>query len=84
MIIWVKRRVNTGTHHQIWLRGEDKIVTGHRFSSNVSPNWEVMASILEPSKLVISLVYQLLDFALKSPMTTIKKRLVVETKSSVS
>ena len=38
-----------------------------------SPNWEVMASILESSKVVVSPVYQLIDFALKSPMTTIKK-----------
>ena len=45
-----------------------------------SPNWEVMASVLEPSKVVVSPVYQLLDFALKSPMATIKKGLVVITK----
>ena len=34
---------------------------------------EVKKSILEPSKLVLSLVYQNLDFALKSPRTTIMK-----------
>ena len=32
----VKRRVDTGTHHQIWLRGEDKIDTGDRLCLNVS------------------------------------------------
>ena len=36
MAIFVKRWVDTWTHHQIWLRGEDKISTGHRFSLNVS------------------------------------------------
>ena len=36
MAILVKRRLDTGTHHQIWLRGEDKIDTGHRMSLNVS------------------------------------------------
>ena len=41
-----------------------------------SPNWEVMASILEPSEVVVLPVYKLLDFALKSPMATIKKGLV--------
>ena len=38
-----------------------------------------MVSILEPSKVVVPPVYQLLDFALKSPMATIKKGLVPET-----
>ena len=41
-----------------------------------------MASVLEPSKVVVSPVYQLLDFALKSP-ATIKKGLVAETASKV-
>ena len=36
MAILVKRRVNTGTHHHIWFRGDDKIDTGHRLSLNVS------------------------------------------------
>ena len=49
-----------------------------------SPNWEVMASILEPSEVVVSPVYQLLDFALKSSMATIKIGLVAETVSRVS
>ena len=43
-----------------------------------------MASILEPSEVVVSPVYQLLDFALKSPMATIKKGLVAATASRVS
>ena len=49
-----------------------------------SPNWEVMASVWEPSEVVASSVYQLLDFALKSLMATIKKGLVAETASKVS
>ena len=43
-----------------------------------SQNWKVRASVLEPSKVVVSPLHQLLDFALKSPMTTIKKRSVAE------
>ena len=43
-----------------------------------------MASILEPSEVVVSPVYQLLDFALKSLIATIKKGLVAETASRVS
>ena len=43
-----------------------------------------MASILETSEVVVSPVYQLLDFALKSPMATIKEGLVAETASRVS
>ena len=43
-----------------------------------------MASVLEPSKVVVSPVYQLLDFALKSSMATIKKGLVAKTASKVS
>ena len=38
------------------------------------PKLEVKKSILEPLKLVLSFVYQDLDFALKSPRTTILKR----------
>ena len=49
-----------------------------------SPNWEVMASILEPLEVVVSPVYKLLDFALKAPMTAIKKGLVADTASRVS
>ena len=73
MAILVKRRVDTRTHHQIWLRGEDKI-----------DRREVMASILEPSEVVVSPVYQLLDSAFKSPMATIKNGLAAETASSIS
>ena len=43
-----------------------------------------MASILEPSEVVLSPVYQLLEFALKSPMATMKKGLVAEIASRVS
>ena len=43
-----------------------------------------MASLLEPSEVVVSPVYQLPDFALKSPMEKIKKELVAETASGVS
>ena len=43
-----------------------------------------MASILEPSKVVVSPVFQLLDFTLKSPMAAIKKGLVAETACRVS
>ena len=46
-----------------------------------SPNCEVIASVLE---VVVSPVYQLLDFVLKSPMATIKKGLVAETASRFS
>ena len=49
-----------------------------------SPNWEVKASILEPLERVVSPVYQFLDFALKSPMATIKNGLVAETASRVA
>ena len=35
MVLLVKRQVDTQTHHQIWLRGEDKMDTGHRLSLNV-------------------------------------------------
>ena len=43
-----------------------------------NPNWEVIASILKPSKVVASLVNQLLDIALKPPMVAIKNGLVAE------
>ena len=90
MSILVKRQVDTQTHHQIWLRGKDKVDTGRRFSLNVSPfiiwsspNWEVMSSIFEPSKVVLSPVYQLLDIALKSPIAAIKKRLIAKKASRI-
>ena len=43
-----------------------------------------MASVLELSEVVASSVSQLLDFALKSLMATIKKGLVAKTASRVS
>ena len=36
-------------------------------------NWEVTPSILEPSYVVMSLLYQRLDLALKSPRMTVRK-----------
>ena len=92
MAILVKRRVDTRTHHQIWLRGKGRLTQDTEFPwmwviSLIicsSPNWEIMAWIVEPSEVVVSPVYHLLDFALKSPMATIKKGLVAETVSSVS
>ena len=35
MAILVKSQDDTRTHHPIWLRGENKIDTGHRLSLNV-------------------------------------------------
>ena len=40
-----------------------------------SPNCEVRNSIFAPSQVVLSLIYQLLDFILKSPSTTVKSEL---------
>ena len=37
-----------------------------------NPNWEVTPSILEPSYVVMLLLYQRLDFALKLPRMTEK------------
>ena len=48
-----------------------------------SPNWEVMSSIFEPSKVVLSPVYQFLDIALKSPIAAIKKRLIATKASGI-
>ena len=58
MAVLVKRRVDTRTHYQIWLKGEDKSIQGTDVSWMwvgsliicCSLNWEVMASFLEPSK----------------------------------
>ena len=38
-----------------------------------SPNWQVTASVLERSKVVVSPVYKLLNFALKLSMATIER-----------
>ena len=43
-----------------------------------------MASLLEHSEVVLLPVYQLLEFALKSPMATMKKGLVAKIASRVS
>ena len=37
-----------------------------------NPNWEVTPSVLEPWYVVISLLHQRLDFALKSPRATVR------------
>ena len=49
-----------------------------------SPNWELTASMLEPSKVVVSPVDQLLGFTLKSPIVTIQKGLIAEKASRVN
>ena len=46
-----------------------------------SPNWEVTPSILEPAYGVMWLLYQRLDFALKSPKMTATKALFIITES---
>ena len=46
-----------------------------------NPNWEVAPSILEPSYVVIPLLYQRLVFALKSPRATVRKGLFTVTES---
>ena len=48
------------------------------------PNWELITSILESSKVVVSLVCQILDFALKPLMVTSKTGMVDEKASKVS
>ena len=47
--------------------------------SSCNPNWEVIASILEPSYDVLSPLNQRLDLILKSPRTTVKKGLFAVT-----
>ena len=93
MPILVKRRAETQSHHQIWLRDEDirsiqdtdfLLISVGSLITCCSPNQEVMASILETSKVIVSPVYQLLGFALKSPIETTKNGLVAETASRVS
>ena len=46
-----------------------------------NPNWEVIASILEPSYDVLSPLNQRLDLILKSPRTIVKKVLFAVTAS---
>ena len=47
-------------------------------------NWDVIASIFKPSKDVVSLLYQVVVFALKLPMATIKKVLLLVSVSKVN
>ena len=49
--------------------------------SRCNPNWEVIASILEPSYDVLSPLNQRSDFILKSPRTKVKKGLFAVTAS---
>ena len=49
-----------------------------------NPNWEVIASILEPSFDVLSPLNQRLDLILKSPRTTVKKWLFAVTASMLN
>ena len=42
-----------------------------------------MSSIFEPSKVVLSPVYQFLGIALKSPIAAIKKRLIATKASGI-
>ena len=51
-----------------------------------NPNWEVTPSILKSLHAVMSLLYQRLDFTLKSPRTTVRKGLftIVELNESKS
>ena len=46
-----------------------------------NPDWEVTPPILESSYVVMSLLYQRLVFALKSPRTTVRKGLFTITES---
>ena len=46
-----------------------------------NPNWEVTPSILEPSYVVMSLLDQRLNFALKSPRTIVRKGIFTITES---
>ena len=48
------------------------------------PNWHVIASILEPSLVVLSSLYQFNDLALKSPRTTNKYGLLLAILSKLS
>ena len=48
------------------------------------PNCNVIASILEPSHIVVSCLYQLDDLALKSPRMTIKYGFLFVTLSKLS
>ena len=90
MAILMKRRVDTGTHYRIWLRGEDKIDTGNKMSLNVSRLINnLLLSKLRSYSLNFtsfrgSCITSMRDFALNSPMATIKKVLVAKTASRVT
>ena len=48
------------------------------------PNWYMITSIFKPSQNVVSFLYQVVVFPLKSPMATIKKRLLFVSVSKVN
>ena len=48
------------------------------------PNWDVIASILEPSYVVVSCLYRLDDLVLKSPRVTIKYEFLLVILSKLS
>ena len=89
MTVWVKRRRNSRFHNQICLTCKDQVYIRRRVTNKVcgsliiyfNPNWEVTPSILEPSYLVMSILYQRLVFTLKSARTTVKKGLFTITDS---
>ena len=61
----------------------DKTWVGSWINS-FTPNWDVIASILEPSWAVLSCLYQFDDLALKSPRKTIKKEFLLAIVSKFS
>ena len=48
---------------------------------SISPNWQVISSILEPLYVVMPLLYQGLDFTLKSSRMIVRKGLFTITES---
>ena len=81
MTVRMKRWVNTWFYYQIWLRFKYyKSIHEEEFSNKwvgslinrYNPNCEVINSIVFPSKLVLSSLYQLLYFPLKFPMVVIR------------
>ena len=91
MAFLVKRPVDTRTHRQIWLRREDKVNIGHRFSLNVI---QFINNLLQSKLRSYALNFRafkgscitsilIARLTLKSPMATIKKGLVTETTSRV-
>ena len=47
-------------------------------------NWDVIVSIFKPSQDVVSFLYQLVVFALKSPVATIEKGVLLVSLSKVN